>query len=150
MVKSKVLSVRLSLEALQSCFDLCEALGTPTNGASGAISRTLEVLTKDLRSKQTLPTYSPVELEALVASFISSKNPTSMASLSKLSIFDNFQANQHVSMTNTDFAPPTSVYQAQREQQDELEEYNEILEEQLRAQMLLEDAELLKKIMIGT
>lgn len=94
MSKSKVLSVRLSLESLQSCFDLCEALGNPTNGASGAIARSIEILTKDLRAKGSLPTYKTDELKLLVESFVAKKNPTSMMNLEALSNFESIDRRE--------------------------------------------------------
>jgi hypothetical protein len=157
-IKSKVLSVRLSLEALQSCFDLCEVLGHPTNGASGAIARTVEVLTRDLRSKNTIPSYRVEELEILVSSFIASKNPTSMPSFERLSSNDFdptlFKPKQPVGMLFPEdyFEQPIEEEKPQRthrQVQDDQEEYNELLEEKIREQMAIEDAELLAKILIG-
>lgn len=165
MGKTKVLSVRLSLEALQSCFDLCEALDMPTNGGSGAIARTVECLTKDLRNKGTLPTYTHSQLSELVKTFIGSKNPTSMASFEKLSLLDqavdrrtasgtltpNIQSPTERAFSNEDFAPAYAPAKELtfEEIQDEANEYKDLIEEQILAQVLKEEEDLLSKILIG-
>lgn len=176
MSKSKVLSVRLSLEALQSCFDLCEALGNPTNGASGAISRSIEILTKDLREKGTLPNYTKNELSILVESFIAKKNPTSMMNLESLSNFNpcngvvsgrSFsglpQGNterillrtEQRNLDNSDFSP--SLEKIEREMNLPIErsfdevhqdakEYESLIEEQILEQMKIDENDLLARI----
>jgi len=63
-MKTKVLSVRLRLEDLQSCFDLCSSVRCPTDVASTAICRTLSILLQNLRSSKALPTHTePALLE---------------------------------------------------------------------------------------
>lgn len=149
MNKSKVLSVRLDLATLQSCFDLCEALGAPTNGASGAISRALSVLLLQLREQSKLPTYTNQELEILVKQFIVSKNPTSMASLETLSTVDrrDYRTEDFAPLASTTPVPQSYEEHIELDQaiKDDLED---LLEEQIRAQMLSEEVDLLAKIMI--
>jgi hypothetical protein len=166
--KTRVLSVRLSLSALQSCFDLCEVLGAPTNGASSAIAKFVEAMSGDLRDKQIIPTYKPHELEALVQQFISAKNPTSMPSFEKLSLFETSQRN----LTSEDFAPTqTGDYQSVCFEQSvrpltspasadssavnepeesifEEEEYHNLIEEKIREMQQSEAEDLMKKIMV--
>ncbi len=63
-MKTKVISVRLRLEDLQSCFDLCNSVRCPTDIASTAISRALSILLQNLRSSKALPTHTePTLLE---------------------------------------------------------------------------------------
>ncbi len=155
--KSKVLSVRLSLETLQSCFDLCEALQSPASGASSAISQSLTLLMRDLRAKGTLPTYRPSELETLLSSMIARKNPTSMISLENLSNLDR-------SITDADFAPslyapkaceihpvseiPRALEGSLEDQLSEQEEYADLIEQSIREQQTQEADDLLSKLII--
>ena len=156
MRKTKVLSVRLDLATLQSCFDLCEALGHPTKGASGAISRCLTVLLKDLRSKDKLPTYSEADLSVLVAQFMAlQNNPTSSISLEKLANLETdfhpvcsmpVESGEYTSnVTHSELSTHDKVVFEQTEQ----EEYNLLLEEQIRERMKEESNDLLSKIMMG-
>jgi hypothetical protein len=146
--KSKVLSVRLSLDALQSCFDFCEALDCKASGASSALSRFIETITKDYRLKGILPTYSDSELELLLKEFVGKKNPVSMASLEKL--------NQSGEDFNPLRARPTileeiEVIEAQIDEQiSPDEEYNDLIEEQIRERMKEDEDTLLAKIMLPT
>jgi hypothetical protein len=159
MSKSKVLSVRLSLESLQSCFDLCEALGMPTNGASGAIARSIETLTRDLRDKGTLPVYTHSELIHLVSIYLNKKNPTSMASLEGFSTVDRRTVYEHIPEQQThysgeDFAPVCSIEQPRRERSfeeinDEANEYKDLIEESILEQIQQDENDLLTKILIG-
>ena len=146
--KTKVLSVRLDLATLQSCFDLCEALGHPTKGASGAISRCLTVLLKDLRSKDKLPTYSEADLSVLVAQFMAlQNNPTSSISLEKLA---NLETDFHpVCLLPVDEGHRSQDHDQVIFEQTEQEEYNLLLEEQIRERMKEESNDLLSKIMMG-
>jgi len=61
-MKTKVISVRLRLEDLQSCFDLCNSVKCPTDIASTAISRALSILLQNLRSSKALPTHAEATL----------------------------------------------------------------------------------------
>lgn len=144
--KSKVLSVRLSLESLQSCFDLCEALGVPTTGASAAIARSIETLTRDLRERGTLPSYTKHELDTLIPSFIARKNPTSMPSLERLS-----STERQTAYRNEDFAPvqPISRDLAIQQAAAADQEYKDIIEEKIQEQIANDEIDLLKKILIG-
>lgn len=157
-MKSKVLSVRLSLEALQSCFDLCEALGTPTNGASGAIARCVELLTSDLRAKGSIPTYKPHELALLVTQFIGKKNPTSMASLSSLS-GEHCSARPTTPISSGNDLSPKMFFSSGeapkvdretvlRDMAIEEEELSDLIEEQIRSVQREEESDLLSKIMM--
>ena len=154
--KTRVLSVRLDLATLQSCFDLCEALDSPSQGASGAIARSLTILMSDLRSKGTLPTYKNHELSTLLQNYQTAKNPTSMASLETLS---NFERHQKVSLTNQDFNP--SMLAVEEGEVDkisteadsdyplnDLDEYNDLLESKIREQQDKESEDLLSKLLI--
>lgn len=162
--QTRVLSVRLSLAALQSCFDLCEMLEHPTNGGSSAIARTVEVLTSNLRKEGKLPVYKKEELARLVETFMAKKNPTSMASLEKLSSFDLYPEaslpSQRTQLTSEDFAPQQKFdgvcnqpdkteRELERERLDEDREYEDLIEEQIREQMLSDENDLLSKIMIS-
>jgi len=158
--KTRVLSVRLKLDALQSCFDLCEMLGHPTNGASGAIARSIETLTADLRNKAVIPTYTDSELEHLVAAFIASRNPTSMASLEGISMFEESSSIVEIKkpacckpLTNEDFAPSIlAVEEGEVDEAFELSEqteYEELIEERIREVQREEEDELLRKITLG-
>jgi hypothetical protein len=157
MSKSKVLSVRLSLEALQSCFDLCEALGVPTNGASGAIARSIETLTRDLRERGTLPVYTPGELNHLLSIHLSRKNPTSMASLEGFSTADRRDSTYRVPTehqhhySNEDFAPVCNIPRERSfdEVHQEQQEYKDLIEEKILEEIQKDEAELLNKILIG-
>ena len=173
--KSKVLSVRLHLEDLQSCFDLCELLGHPTNGASGAISRACSVMMQDLRRKKVVPSYQPSELEILVAQFIQAKNPTSMMSLENLNNFESREFSSQsgefstssmqieiVGRDNEDFAPfqarqevePGQALSAEYEQEaseflSKQDEFNDLVDSQIRETQQEEADALLRKILIG-
>ena len=157
--KTRVLSVRLKLDALQSCFDLCEMLGHPTNGASGAIARSIETLTADLRNKAVIPTYTDSELEHLVAAFIATRNPTSMASLEGISMFEETSSIVEIKrpictpLTNSDFAPSIlAVEEGEVDEAFELSEqteYEELIEERIREVQREEEDELLRKITLG-
>lgn len=81
MKKTRVLSVRLPIEALQSCFDLSDLAGAPTTVAGTAIARSISLLTANLRDQAKLPKYSPIELEKLTEKWASKINPASMPSL---------------------------------------------------------------------
>jgi len=114
--KSKVLSVRLSLADLQSCFDLCSLAGHTPSGASAAIAGSLKLLMHIQRERGILPVYSEAELCKTLDRFVGKINPSTFASLeesSKVDLACNF------------FLPPTSV-QAQSEsvarQRDGLED----------------------------
>lgn len=96
MSKSKVLSIRISLEALQSCFDICLLNQQTAKGASSAMARTLEILTRDLRARQVIPSYSQAELHYLLQSYLGGLNPVSMSNLDQANTFDS---------TNSDFMP---------------------------------------------
>lgn len=84
--KTKVISLRIPLEDLQSCFDLCEKAKHPTSIASSAISRSLSVLLSSLRVSKVLPSYTSEELLNLCASYKEKINPASMPSLELSSI----------------------------------------------------------------
>lgn len=81
MKKTRVLSVRLPIEALQSCFDLSDLAGAPTTIAGTAIARSISLLTANLRESGKLPSYSQVELEHLTEKWAAKINPSSMPSL---------------------------------------------------------------------
>lgn len=164
---SKVMSVRLSLENLQSCFDLCELTSNKARGGSSAIAKALSLLLEDLRGKGILPVYREEDLEALLSEYIPAKNPTSMPSLEKLSQAAMAQSSQSP-LTSRDFAPVCSLpsdpasrvldeiepdlelleTEAQSLFEDE-QEYNLLLEEKIREQMKLDEEDLLAKILIG-
>lgn len=143
--KTKVLSVRLSLESLQSCFDLCDLLGHTTSGASSAISRTVESLTANMRQKNIIPSYTASELEVLIPQFMAKINPTSSC-----------EQLDKISFTNSDFAP--SQLPVTEGEVDEIsneieaftpdDEYNDLIEEQIRERMREDESDLLSKILI--
>lgn len=81
MKKTRVLSIRLPIEALQSCFDLSDLAGAPTTVAGTAIARSISLLTANLRESGKLPKYSPTELEKLTERWAAKINPSSMPSL---------------------------------------------------------------------
>ena len=81
MKKTRVLSVRLPVEALQSCFDLSDLVGAPTTVAGTAIARSISLLTANLRESGKLPTYTPLELDRLTERWAAKINPASMPSL---------------------------------------------------------------------
>lgn len=81
MKKTRVLSIRLPVEALQSCFDLSDLAGAPTTVAGTAIARSISLLTANLRESGKLPVYSPAELEHLTEKWAAKINPSSMPSL---------------------------------------------------------------------
>jgi hypothetical protein len=87
--KTRVLSVRVSLEALQSVFDLCQLSGFNPSGASSALSQFLEATTGQFRSSGKLPSYDHTELEVLLEGYVSKLNPTSGSNLSKISKFND-------------------------------------------------------------
>lgn len=165
--RSKVLSVRLSLDALQSCFDLSEALGIPASGASAAIARSIEFLTKDLRDRGTLPSYSKNDLVSLTKSFMASKNPTSMPSFESLSMFESSQgqairppvdnpvdrrtSEEKHNYTNADFAPVCSLPRERSfdEVYAEQNEYKDLVEAKILEEIQKDEDELLRKILIG-
>lgn len=81
MKKTRVLSIRLPVEALQSCFDLSDLAGAPTTVAGTAIARSISLLTANLRASGKLPVYSPTELEHLTEKWAAKINPSSMPSI---------------------------------------------------------------------
>lgn len=81
MKKTRVLSVRLPVEALQSCFDLSDLAGAPTTVAGTAIARSISLLTANLRESGKLPRYSPTELDKLTEKWAAKINPSSLPSL---------------------------------------------------------------------
>ena len=81
MKKTRVLSVRLPVEALQSCFDLADLAGAPTTVAGTAIARSISLLMANLRESGKLPTYTPAELDRLTERWAAKINPASMPSL---------------------------------------------------------------------
>lgn len=81
MKKTRVLSIRLPVEALQSCFDLSDLAGAPTTVAGTAIARSISLLTANLREAGKLPVYSSTELEKLTEKWAAKINPSSMPSL---------------------------------------------------------------------
>jgi hypothetical protein len=134
----------------------------PTNGASGAIARSIETLTRDLREKKTLPTYTKSELAHLVEAFISKKNPTSMASLESSSVFACRQVLDSIERktipdeqhhySNDDFAPLCNLPQKERtfqEIHDEANEYKDLIEEKILEEIRKDEEALLQKILIG-
>ena len=104
-VKSKVLSVRLSLEDLQSCFDLCALAGLQPAGASSAIATSIKILMTIQRSKGILQSYTEKELLTSMASFVGKINPTTIASLERRSQVDlsllTLSTTQTLSATQT-------------------------------------------------
>jgi len=86
--KSKVLSVRLSLADLQSCFDLCSLAGHTPSGASAAIAGSLKLLMHIQRERGILPVYSEAELCKTLDRFIGKINPSTFASLEDASTVD--------------------------------------------------------------
>ena len=86
MKKTRVLSLRIPLEDLQSCFDFCALYKAPTTIASSAITRTLSILLSDLRASKSLPEYTASAIEQSCRAYKSIENPTSMPSLELSSI----------------------------------------------------------------
>jgi len=83
--KSKVLSVRLSLADLQSCFDLCSLAGHIPSGASSAIAGSLKLLMHIQRERGILPVYSEAELCKTLDRFVGKINPSTFANLEESS-----------------------------------------------------------------
>ena len=90
MKKSKVFSLRIDIETLQGCFDLSILLGHPTDKASTACARALNIYIATLKKAGKLPEYSKEELERLTEKWQSSTkfNPTSSVSLEQSSVLD--------------------------------------------------------------
>lgn len=88
MKKSRVLSIRLPLEALQSCFDLSDMVGAPTTVAGTAIARSISLLTANMRKAGKLPVYTDTELEKITEKWAAKINPSSMPSLEQSSLCD--------------------------------------------------------------
>jgi hypothetical protein len=86
--KSKVLSVRLSLADLQSCFDLCSLAGYTPSGASSAIAGSLKLLMHIQRERGILPVYTESELCTMLDRFMGKINPSTFASLEESSKVD--------------------------------------------------------------
>jgi len=86
--KSKVLSVRLSLADLQSCFDLCSLAGHTPSGASSAIAGSLKLLMHIQRERGILPVYTESELCKTLDRFVGKINPSTFASLEESSKVD--------------------------------------------------------------
>jgi len=99
-VKSKVLSVRLSLADLQSCFDLCALAGHQPAGASSAIAGALKILMSIQRAKGILPVYNEQELLKTLDRFVSKINPSTICSL---------EQSSKVDLACNLFFPPPSV-----------------------------------------
>lgn len=159
-MKTRVLSVRLDLATLQSCFDLCDALNIPQTGASGAIASTLKLLLSDMRNKQSLPSYTEEQLRLLAGKYAGKINPTSQASLERLTDLDfaPYSVDAGLDRTGLDRTPrlertkqePEQLERdLQREEQEALEEYNDLLEQSIRELQKESEEDLLKRIMIG-
>ncbi len=165
MKQSKVLSVRLDLATLQSCFDFCKISNRPAKGASSAIARTLINLLKDLREGGQLPAYSQDHLEELLSSYRAIDNPTSMPSFERASLVEAAQSFDGLppSLSNKPkgaqpLARPQSTIESSeilsREealilQDAEKREIDFLLEEEIRGQQLLDEIDLLEKILIS-
>lgn len=73
MKKTKVLSVRISLEDYQSVLDFCSLFGRDPRGASEALGFFISTATQGMRAQNQLPSYTPEELEILIPQKIKSK-----------------------------------------------------------------------------
>lgn len=128
-VKSKVLSVRLSLEDLQSCFDLCALAGLQPAGASSAIATSIKILMTIQRSKAILQSYTEKELLTSMASFVGKINPTTVANLEKRSQVDlsllTLSTAQYLSTPQTSERSLTSFDSTQKERKGRAPKYNE-------------------------
>lgn len=160
--KTKVLSLRISLEDLQSCFDLCTKAKHPTSIASSAISRSLSVLLSSMRASGALPSYSSRELSELCASYKEKVNPTSMPSLELSSIcslegHQTFCAEKAFTLQKPSIcATPTFCAEkvcAETQTFERSQTDSEILEDEILRQMkeieLEDEVDLLSKILIS-
>lgn len=108
MKKSRVLSIRLPMEALQSCFDLSDLVGAPTTVAGTAIARSISLLTANLRASGKLPVYTSEELAKLTDRWAAKINPSSIPSLELSSTTDFVDEPPSVLDTQA-FDPYTTV-----------------------------------------
>lgn len=153
MKKTRVLSIRLPVEALQSCFDLSEVMGSPTTVAGTAIARAISILTANLRSAGKLPVYSDEQLRMMTQSWAAKTNPSSMPclELSSQADFDlltvpsrdllNIEQDREESQLET----PLDLFDLNL---DELTLEEEI-QKQLREIELEDELDLLDKILIS-
>lgn len=155
MKKTKVISVRLSLESLQSCFDLCLLVGHPTQSASSSLSRAIHLLTSNLRSSGTLPSYTSPELAELTKDWASKINPSTLpslelssTSLTSLSSFTPLPFAPHKSEGHSEDVVEKQDVEEQKNERDKEDLEDEILK-QIKEIELLEELDLLDKILIG-
>ena len=155
MKKTRVLSVRLPIEALQSCFDLSDLAGAPTSVAGTAIARAISLLTATLREQGKLPVYSPTELEKLTERWAAKINPSSMPSLELSSQADTSiqreENQQSFDPYQTVSVPPNYNVKTQQVEEGDFDESS--LEEEILKQMkeveLEDELDLLDKILIS-
>ena len=139
-MKSRVFSIRLSLDALQSCKDFLASQQIPiTTGEGGIVAKYVELTTLALRSQGTLPTRTVTETISLnrgSARFCpSSIDEGQLPTLAQHPLNRN-QVNIQNFNINLDDEVEDDVYKSE-------------LEKAIQLQQMEEDIDLLSKLIIG-